>query len=680
MNIYNLINRANLLQEETTIDSISPSRIGSLIKEILLYINEYQLLASSPEIQKIYLTVSAMQSDGKPVSDLTGRSLNPGQLVVIVPESQTDATAGDVYRYDGPSGNTSAWTFVAKIGAVPADSELNSSSTNPVQNKVVTEKLTELSGEYQELAEYIKVYTDGNGRFLWGIKTDGSIEFEKGVPKPIRSYINSIAGSIDDKIEAINEFLENLDFFKKEENPEYTQVILDADDRVVSYRDLNCVLHEHSLQVEEFYYKGEKLEKLLENNIKTQKDFIYCERPKFAEIYFYGKLPTDTSDERIPTNMTFNFVSDGKLRFKSNCKMSIQGQGSVNAIKHNWTLDIVDENGNEQAVKFGNMPALDSYHLKGYYSDRTHSRGVGGAAIWRNMVNLLGYPYGKVNNKPFNISDEQNIDSIYNADARYREDGFPVAMYLNDEFYGLYTIKTKKHRKNYAMQKSVKNEIFIDSVTYEARLDKTFDHRDWEVKNPKIKNYDEGQVITDADVLANIERVFEFLNNITSQSHDHADFIVLPHWLVYYIFSEVIGNVDINGNNMNLLTWDGIHWSIIPYDLDITLGLHTWDDHHIDATQEGRVLSSITFFNNFYNAYKDDIIEMYKHYRESGFLTEDNLYSYYMQQVESIPRDVYEMDFAKWEDNWSNGIPTMEQIYSYLHSRIEYLDSIWMNK
>ena len=147
MNIYNLINRANLLQEETTIDSISPSRIGSLIKEILLYINEYQLLASSPEIQKIYLTVSAMQSDGKPVSDLTGRSLNPGQLVVIVPESQTDATAGDVYRYDGPSGNTSAWTFVAKIGAVPADSELNASSTNPVQNKVVTEKLTELSAE-----------------------------------------------------------------------------------------------------------------------------------------------------------------------------------------------------------------------------------------------------------------------------------------------------------------------------------------------------------------------------------------------------------------------------------------------------------------------------------------------------------------------------------------------------
>ena len=189
MDIYNLINRANLLQEETTIDSISPSRIGSLIKEILLYINEYQLLASSPEIQKIYFTVSAMQSDGKPVSDLTGRSLNPGQLVVIVPESQTDATAGDVYRYDGPSGNTSAWTFIAKIGAVPADSELNASSTNPVQNKVVTEKLTELSGEtdlrFSESKQSIDAITE---------KTDNDI---KNLAEDISDFKSAIVTQID---------------------------------------------------------------------------------------------------------------------------------------------------------------------------------------------------------------------------------------------------------------------------------------------------------------------------------------------------------------------------------------------------------------------------------------------------------------------------------------------------
>lgn len=147
MNIYDLISRAQKLRKETQLDSVSPDRVGGLHEDTLKYINEFQLLASSPSLHKIYASVSAMRSDKSPKSDLTGKPLKPGQLVVIVPASQSDATAGDVYRYDGPSGNTSAWTFVAKIGAVPADAELSATSANPVQNKVVTEKLTELESE-----------------------------------------------------------------------------------------------------------------------------------------------------------------------------------------------------------------------------------------------------------------------------------------------------------------------------------------------------------------------------------------------------------------------------------------------------------------------------------------------------------------------------------------------------
>lgn len=41
-------------------------------------------------------------------------------------------------------------------------------------------------GTFEENPEYIRVYTDKDGRFLWGIKTDGKIEWAKGVPKPIQ--------------------------------------------------------------------------------------------------------------------------------------------------------------------------------------------------------------------------------------------------------------------------------------------------------------------------------------------------------------------------------------------------------------------------------------------------------------------------------------------------------------
>ena len=168
MNIYELISRAQGLRQETKLDSVSPDRVGALCEDTLKYINEFQLLASSPSLHKIYASVSAMQADAAPKSDLTGKALMPGQLVVIVPASQSDATAGDVYRYDGPSGNTSAWTFISKIGGAPADAKLDATSVNPVQNKVVTEKFTELVTEQTNIKTLLSVAdTDADVNAVW---------------------------------------------------------------------------------------------------------------------------------------------------------------------------------------------------------------------------------------------------------------------------------------------------------------------------------------------------------------------------------------------------------------------------------------------------------------------------------------------------------------------------------
>ena len=195
MNIYDLISRAQKLRQETKIDSVSPDRVGALCEDTLKYINEFQLLVSSPSLHKIYASVSAMQADKSPKSDLTGKALKPGQLVVIVPANQSDATAGDVYRYDGPSGNTSAWTFVSKIGAVPADAELNATSENPVQNKVVTEKLTELESEANRTQKYsqypeINGWVDGSNKFVLDYGSHKVIKVKSGTTLKITGVVS----------------------------------------------------------------------------------------------------------------------------------------------------------------------------------------------------------------------------------------------------------------------------------------------------------------------------------------------------------------------------------------------------------------------------------------------------------------------------------------------------------
>ena len=160
MTLNEIIVSVESLKEEYRMNSIDPSRLGGIMLEILQYINSSQVRLQSPAIQKVYLSVSAMQSDGNPVSDLNGLPLKVGQLVCIVPASQQDTTAGDVYRYDGPSGNTSAWTYLNKIGGLPADQSLNKASTNPIANAPVAsaieaqdKKVAQLSQEFEELKE-----------------------------------------------------------------------------------------------------------------------------------------------------------------------------------------------------------------------------------------------------------------------------------------------------------------------------------------------------------------------------------------------------------------------------------------------------------------------------------------------------------------------------------------------
>lgn len=161
MNIYEIIARSQALKDEKKIDSVSPDRVGALIEDTLKYINEYQLLSSSPAIHKTYESVSAMQEDAEPVSDLTGRPLKHGQLVIITPTDQTDPTAGYVYRYDGIQDNSSVWTFVSKIGSIHVDADLNAASVSPVQNRVVTRYITEIIAAVGRNNQFVGVATVG---------------------------------------------------------------------------------------------------------------------------------------------------------------------------------------------------------------------------------------------------------------------------------------------------------------------------------------------------------------------------------------------------------------------------------------------------------------------------------------------------------------------------------------
>lgn len=196
-----------------------------------------------------------------------------------------------------------------------------------------------------------------------------------------------------------------------------------------------------------------------------------------------------------------------------------------------------------------------------------------------------------------------------------------------------------------------------------------------------MTGYEDLGPVPDAEVLANINRLFSFTATLNSSYANHADYIVLNHWIIWIIFSELISNRDTNGNNYNIITWDGTHWTIIPYDMDLTLGLNPWSGtgtYVIDPTRPQFDINH-DIWATFKTRYITQIKAMYTKLRNDGFISTSNLQKYFNDQIKEVPRKVYEDDRAIWPLLFTDGEPTIEQIILFLDSKIKFLDTQWLN-
>ena len=272
------------------------------------------------------------------------------------------------------------------------------------------------------------------------------------------------------------------------------------------------------------------------------------------------------------------------------------------------------------------------------------------------------------------------MDAEFTADAKYYPHGFPVEVYLNGNFYGLHTLRLKKSRQNYALDNSNINHIFLDSGTYTAFLKEPFDATDWEIKSPKMKGYKDLGIIPPAfanTVGASCTRLFEFTRTLSTSYPNHADYIVLPHWVLYYLMCELTGDWDHSGNNYNIITWNNQQWSIFPYDLDWTLN---WFTNGFGNTQATYILSS-DIWTTFRTVFTPEIKSLWTKYRKNGDITVEKVAKHYRNAVGNVPREVYKADKDKWGSFYTFenvNYPDLEQVYRWFEARIAFLDSKYL--
>ena len=204
--------------------------------------------------------------------------------------------------------------------------------------------------------------------------------------------------------------------------------------------------------------------------------------------------------------------------FKKRAIHNAQGASSMGFIKKNGAFDFCNDEwiGDDTfSIKFGDWVYQDSFHAKAYYTDFfkgasivaykiadqvEKSRGIFSDRPWKKAL-LKDYVLGSDQANSAQIND---MTLQLNNEAKCHPDGFPCIIYLDGAFYGIYAFCIKKHRDNYHMKKDVAEHIHLDGTLYvNAIWQGAVDWTQFEIRNPKNLYYKEAQNGTfkyDADI------------------------------------------------------------------------------------------------------------------------------------------------------------------------------------
>lgn len=93
-------------------------------------------------------------------------------------------------------------------------------------------------GGYED-SSFMRVYTDSKGHFLFGINNDGSIEWAKGIPQPIRKEILKISAQSQEFAGKISELELKTTSFENSEEDDFCFIIKDSENRILFGLDKN---------------------------------------------------------------------------------------------------------------------------------------------------------------------------------------------------------------------------------------------------------------------------------------------------------------------------------------------------------------------------------------------------------------------------------------------------------
>lgn len=392
---------------------------------------------------------------------------------------------------------------------------------------------------------------------------------------------------------------------------------------------------------------------------------ISLSEPQYAYANLTGisKLPT-SKEENLHAYIDF-YDNNGKFFHK---KVLVTLQGNASTIKNNISLAFCEDDWIGEVttnLTFGKWVTQDEFHLKAFYED-----GLRGTAE-------VAY----------------NVYAVTTQRKNCYPQAFPLSLYVNGKFYGVMAWQLKKHRDVMGLDKKTATNVWLDGTLNDKQIFQgNINWTKFEVRNPKdlyntdgteydgdnpqelmdtkSATYDssKGKMVRTVQAKQYITSMSKYCKELKAledkgtkaaamQTAIKARFDV-TELINYMIFSLITNNYDGFSKNWQWFTYDGVKWTVAPYDCNRTFGYNEEGTTLWPATQSSKKydykMENIDSDGPMYwikNYFWDDLKSRYAQLRKSGTISPSSIMNLVSSWHDRIGEDNYKEEWKKWPES-----------------------------
>lgn len=385
-----------------------------------------------------------------------------------------------------------------------------------------------------------------------------------------------------------------------------------------------------------------------------------------ARIDFTGSMDGISKSDRV--TLGFDFTSPTEI-FSCYSYTTWQGHTALNFPKKNFTVRLYDDEEITEKHKliFKNWQREHKYVLKANYRDISQARNLVAAGIWADMAATRS-----------DLFETLRQTSNYGA-----VDGFPVIVYLNGDFIGLYTMNLHIDDDLFQMNDvydavMITNSSGPEEVRFYANAAFEDEKNAWEVEY--CGSGDDNQWAKES-LNALITYVMTS-DDDTFRTHlsDHLD---VNGAIDYLIFLYITGLQNNGSKDLVLLKYqDSDVWIPSVYDMEAAFGLDLESVEYISAdsflpVQTGGVWDSDTsslLWDRLLQMFEPEIRARYTALRKTVF-KESSLINRVNAFMDQIPTEYYEADAALYPRHIPADDPR-NQMRLFIHEKLLLLDKV----